>query len=129
VNDGEKAMTSTLFDDDATSKQHPLEYAIWRIFEKYEKASGDPGGVELDLVHVSYGLAGAGISGPRRGDKAYRIVAEDVLGFMTGQGKLIMNGRFARSKRVIDGGYVWRRNIVTPQDEPEVIAANARRRR
>ena len=120
-------MTSISLDDDASTKPHPLEYAVWKIFERYEeKAIGDRG-VELDLVHITLGLAGGGLR-QQRGDKAYRIVAEDVLGYMTGQGKLVMDGRSARSKRVSDGGYVWRRNIVTPKNEPEVIAANARHR-
>jgi hypothetical protein len=88
-----------------STKPHPLEEVILKIFADWEKR----GGTNLDLVHITLSMGAC--SHPKRGRDAYRTVAEDVLGYMTGQGKLVQ-GRYGTTppnSRVRDGGYYWRR--------------------
>jgi hypothetical protein len=106
-------------------KSHPLECVVIEIFADF----AGRGFIELNLSDIAYGLAGACIATGKdwaRGDKAYRTVAEDVLGYMAGQGKLIIT-RVGKTGRVRDGGYYWQLPKITkPKHEPEVLAAKGR---
>ena len=82
-----------------STRPHPLEDVVRKIFADNEDT-------ELTLTHITVGLGAC--SRPKRGRVAYATVAEDVLGFMTGQGKLIRDDLAAQSKHVRDGGYYWR---------------------
>jgi len=83
-------------------RPHPLEGVVRKIFADREKY----GTTDLCLTDITIGLGAC--SHPKRGLDAYQTVAEDVLGYMTGQGKLIRDDSTAQSKRVRDGGYYWR---------------------
>jgi len=82
---------------------HPLEDVVRKIFAEFEKQ----GTTDLCLTQIATGLGAC--SRPKRGWMAYWTVAEDVVGYMTEQRKLIRDDRTAPlSKRVRNGGYYWR---------------------
>ena len=75
-----------------SSRPHPLESVALRM--------ADAGEI-LDVTTVACALAG-GLFREKKGRNAYRVVAADVLGYMTSQGKLIQHGDFG--PRPEDGG-------------------------
>ena len=93
-------VNELLADLPSSTKPHPLEGVVRKSF-------ADNGHGDLCLTQIANGLGAC--SHPKRGWDAYWTVAEDVTGYMTGQGKLIRDDRSApASKRVRDGGYYWR---------------------
>jgi hypothetical protein len=74
-----------------STKSHPLEDVVRKIFAgEFEKY----GNTDLDLTQIAAGLGAS--SHPKQGRLAYRTVAEDVLGYMTGQGKLVRDDSTAQ---------------------------------
>jgi hypothetical protein len=59
-----------------STKPHPLESIVWNAFAENDYQDGSS---------LAYFLAGASVRG---GNKAYRTVALDVLGYMEDQGLL-----------------------------------------
>lgn len=66
-----------------TDKPHPLHDVVVRIFE--EKPAHD----RVTLACALAGTTSLTTKGGGDGLNAYRTVAEDVLGYMTGQGHLV----------------------------------------
>ena len=78
--------------------KHPLEFIVEDMLEKNEIV--DVSGVAARLSQVTL-LYGNSFS---KGNKAYRIVAADVLRYMTAAGRLTQHGDFASGTRPEAGG-------------------------
>lgn len=68
---------------------HPLEYIVFHMARENEI---------IDVTTVAYRLSGAFLRGrdSAKGRKAYRMVAADLLGYMTTAGRLEMHGDFGK---------------------------------
>lgn len=88
-----------------SSRPHPLESVVLRM--------ADAGEI-LDVTTVACALAG-GLFREKKGRNAYRVVAADVLGYMTSQGKLIQHGDFG--PRPEDGGPYFTAKLWTRRSE------------
>ncbi|OQX25258.1 MAG: hypothetical protein BWK80_16525 [Desulfobacteraceae bacterium IS3] len=75
-------------------KPHPLEEIVLSMAKS---------GEIVDVSSVSYKLSGGFFVGNQRANKAYRLVAADVLSYMTDQGKLVQHGEWD-SKDISKGG-------------------------
>lgn len=76
------------------TKTHPLAPLVLALFEHTSV---------VDVTDVAYALAGALVR-PSKGQKAYRIVAADVLGYLWHQGVLVRHGE-GDLLRPADGGF------------------------
>jgi hypothetical protein len=65
-----------------TTRPHPLHGAVVEIFRR------DPHQDVTTLAIALSGCTGFSGKGAAKGDRAYRVVAEDVLGYMHSQGHL-----------------------------------------
>lgn len=77
-------------------KQHPLEPFILKMAEN---------GEILDVSNVASCISGVTVfhgKGAIKGEKAYRVVAADVLGYMASAGRLDQHGEFGANPE--DGG-------------------------
>jgi len=77
-----------------SDKPHPLEEIVLSMAKT---------GEIVDVSSVSYKLAGGFFVGNKKANKAYRLVAADVLCYMTDQGKLVQHGEWD-SKDISEGG-------------------------
>lgn len=73
---------------------HPLEHMAWKAFAENDHQDG---------TTLAYFLAGASVRGG--GNKAYRTVALDVLGYMEDQGLLYREGGWWRP-------YQWHKTAI-----------------
>src|SRR2546423_5103771 len=93
---------------------HPLAPVVLALFAHE---------TTLDVTMVSDALAGGGVS-PAKGQRAYRIVAADVLGYLWCSGALVRHGHCDAPRCPERGG--WYYTLASQDETPQPAAAETR---